>query len=75
MAGFNSKYDFAPRLENPEETEEIDQNSLEEIFITEFELACLDVCYKSPAATQTEEARQNIKMLLKQRGRVILRLK
>lgn len=48
MAGFNSKYDFAPRLENPEETEEIDQNSLEEICITEFELACLDVCYKSP---------------------------
>lgn len=65
MAGFNSKYDFAPRLENPEETEEIDENSLEEIFITEFELACLDVCYKSPASTQTEEARQEIKMLLK----------
>lgn len=51
MAGFNSKYDFAPRLENPEETEEIDYNTLEEIFITEFELACLDVCYKSPAST------------------------
>lgn len=29
MAGFNSKYDFAPCFENPEETEEIDQNSLE----------------------------------------------
>lgn len=41
MAGFNSEYDFAPRLENPEETEEIDKNSLEEIFITEFELAVL----------------------------------
>lgn len=75
MAGFNSKYDFAPRFENPEATEEIDQNTLEEIFITEIELACLDVCYESPASTQTEKARQEQKMLLKKKGRVILRLK
>lgn len=38
MAGFNSEYDFAPRLENPEETEEIDQNSLEEILSPNFNL-------------------------------------
>lgn len=66
MADFNSKYDFVPHLENPEKTEEIDQNTLEEIFIPESELACLDVSYESPAYTSTEEARQEIKMLLKQ---------
>lgn len=65
MADFNSKYDFVPRLENPEETKEIDQNTLEEIFITESELACLDVSYESPAYTSTEEARQEIKNAFK----------
>lgn len=56
MADFNLKYDFAPHLENPGETEEIDWNTLEEMFISDSELACLDVCYEIPVSTSTEEA-------------------
>lgn len=59
IADLNSKYDFAPHLENPEETEEMDQNTLQVYFvIPESELACLDTCNDSRACTQTEEARQ-----------------
>lgn len=60
MAYFNLKSDFAPHLENPGETEEIDWNTLEEIFISDSDLACLDVCSEIPASTSTEEAAQEL---------------
>lgn len=60
MADFNLNYDFTLHLENPEETEEIDWNTLEEIFILDNELACLDFCYEVHDSTLARDAAQEL---------------
>lgn len=41
MANFDLKYDFTPHLENTEETEEINWNTLEKIYIMTMNLLVL----------------------------------
>lgn len=65
MADFNLKYEFAPHWKNPGETEEIDWNTLEEIFIPDSKLKLFfAVCYEISASTSTEEAAHKLNMAL-----------
>lgn len=63
MADFNLKYEFAPHWKNPGETEEIDWNTLEEIFIPDSKLKLFfAVCYE--ISTSTKEAAHKLNMAL-----------
>lgn len=68
----NSKYDFAPHLENPEETEEMDQNTFTRNLLSPKVnlLVLMHVMTVAPLHKQMKQDRR-IKMLLKQRGRTL----
>lgn len=64
MADFNLKYEFAPHWKNPGETEEIDWNTLEKIFIPDSKHIFFAVCYEISAFTSTKEAAHKLNMAL-----------